>query len=597
MKKLLCIVLIVVVFHGFPFSDVSASVNLTLEECVSYALKNNDSMKASYSGAEMYKQAARMSLSEFFPKLSLDAHYTQRDKAQTFIVGKDSFASGIPPADTALPAEDKDTYSVTLRLKQPLFTGGNLVNSYSNAKILEQASRSDSDNVRNETVRVVKRAYYDVLKSLKTKEIQEQTLKQKQERLRVIEERQREGITTKEELLSAKVDTSTEELELMRTHNDLSIKKKKLKNLIGINPDTEISLADKLENTKLLLGLEESTNIALSNRKDLASLQYKTQGAEREIQISKSNFYPEASLEGSYTRQKETSFSTPELWAVMVKVEWDIFEWGRTTAEVKRARANHEKLTNEYNSLKREVMLDVEKKWFRVKESEQEVKVFEERLTHADEQYKNASLKYKEALIKTAELLEAETYLVQGRNNYYNSIYDLNIAMAEFENSISSDISQFTATEKITQPRTEIIQPDVRPEDAGKSAAPESPEETRGEKDNQDVEKVKTGEVALPEQIHGQENSLHGDATGRTESSEKNIRYALQVGAFKSESTAHMVAEKLKPFYPNISIVKVNNFNKVRVNGIRTKQEGTAILRDIETKFKLKPLLIISQAI
>ena len=240
-----------------------------------------------------------------------------------------------------------------------------------------------------------------------------------------------------------------------------------------------------------------------------------------------------------------------------------------------------------------------ENRWFTVKGAEKEIELRKEKFSHAEERHKNVSLKYKEKLIKTAELLESETYLIQSRNDYYNSIYDLNMAMAELEFSLSSDISKFTKTENIKQTRVEIIKTDkhlAKQDDSIDTTTQKQKEEVEAEKQNQDREDGKTGNATNSRvQAIKQKTLKNPDTVKLYTSPEKHKMFAVQVGAFKSAKIANTIVEKLKVSYPAIYIIRANNFNKVRIPGIKTKQEGTLILNEIKRKFKLEPLLIISQ--
>lgn len=541
-KLLFSLYLIFTTFLVAP--QIYAVKTLTLEQCISLALKNNENLKASSSNIKIYAQELKMSYSEFFPKFKSKVHYTLFDRAPSFIIKKNAFFPGFPPSDVELPSGERDIYAFTFSIEQPLFTGGYLTGSYEKAKIQKKASEVSSEKIKSEIILKVKSAYYDILKAYKRREIQKQSLRLKEEYKRVMEEEYKEGVSKKEELFLLYADISKQKLELFKTENEINVKEKTLKNLIGIDYDMDISLADELENKKLVIGLSESKDIALKNRKDLAEVYYMIKSAEKDIAVAESNFYPKASIIGSYTRQKETPLANPDLWTLMLTLKWDIFEWGRTKADVKRAKAKHERLSREYNSFKRDVMLDVEERWFKVKEAEQRVDVAKDSLIHAEEYYKNALLKYRENLLKTAELLEAETYLIQNKNEYISSIYDLNKALAEFEFSISSDITPLIAKGEVYEPYIEVVK-------IGETLK-ELPTETNMESDEE---------------------------------------YYIQVGAFKYAKNAQKLLKRLKAYYPDVYIITTDNFNKVRIPGIKTKEQGKLILREIKEKFNIKAIL------
>ena len=48
---------------------------------------------------------------------------------------------------------------------------------------------------------------------------------------------------------------------------------------------------------------------------------------------------------------------------------------------------------------------------------------------------------------------------------------------------------------------------------------------------------------------------------------------------------------KLKKHYPRVYLISGNNLNKIMLPDIKTKIQGEKIIKDIENKFNLKPIL------
>jgi tetratricopeptide (TPR) repeat protein len=75
---------------------------------------------------------------------------------------------------------------------------------------------------------------------------------------------------------------------------------------------------------------------------------------------------------------------------------------------------------------------------------------------------------------------------------------------------------------------------------------------------------------------------------------DKKNKFALQVGAFKVLDNAKEMLEKLKTQYLYAYIEKENNFNMVRLLGIKTKKEGRIVMNELYKKYKFKPYLLNS---
>jgi tetratricopeptide (TPR) repeat protein len=69
-------------------------------------------------------------------------------------------------------------------------------------------------------------------------------------------------------------------------------------------------------------------------------------------------------------------------------------------------------------------------------------------------------------------------------------------------------------------------------------------------------------------------------------------KFALQLGAFKNNVNAEAMVEKLRAKYFHAYIEKTDRFNKVRICGIKSKEQGKRMMLDIGNTFNIKPYLV-----
>jgi cell division septation protein DedD len=69
--------------------------------------------------------------------------------------------------------------------------------------------------------------------------------------------------------------------------------------------------------------------------------------------------------------------------------------------------------------------------------------------------------------------------------------------------------------------------------------------------------------------------------------------FFIQVGSWKQFEIALETMEKLKDHYPGTYVVDHNNFSKVRIPGIRNREEGNLLLKELKEKYDLNPLLVL----
>lgn len=86
---------------------------------------------------------------------------------------------------------------------------------------------------------------------------------------------------------------------------------------------------------------------------------------------------------------------------------------------------------------------------------------------------------------------------------------------------------------------------------------------------------------------------LHKQSTAI--SSRGTHEYFLQVGSWKHAHYAKITLEEIQKYYPEAYIIVENNFSKLRIPGIMSKKQGAMISKEIERKFKVKPLLLLEK--
>ena len=69
-------------------------------------------------------------------------------------------------------------------------------------------------------------------------------------------------------------------------------------------------------------------------------------------------------------------------------------------------------------------------------------------------------------------------------------------------------------------------------------------------------------------------------------------KYYIQVASFKDPDIAYGILSELKQEYPAAYIFPHNDFYKVRIPDIKTSEQGYDLLKDIEMKFNIRPILV-----
>lgn len=545
---------------------------LTLNDCISAAIENNRWLKSNEMDVRAAEEDVRVASSRLLPSLKLKGNYDLRDEEDSFLVPRDTFLTGIPPSDVELSYDNKETYGLAFSIEQPVFTGMRLTHSYKKSQRLNEEARYDLARKKKLLVFEVKRVFHEVLKEQLYADILIKVLDAKKEGLRVMQERNKEGYLRKEDLYIAENDLAATELEIFKVKNKSESALSNLRRLLYVQDDEPLALKGEPLSGAFTATLQEVKEFALTNRDDLKMSSARAQAAGADVMIAQGDYLPQVSLEGKYMMQKETNVTRPEQWMLSLQLDWSLFEWNRTKAEVSKAKALLQKQQYEQEDLTKRVIVQTEDAWRTVQEKIKEVDLREKQLRTAEYTFKQTAEKYSEGTITMVNFLNAEADLIKSYNEYLVVINDLNIALAELEIAASGMQESWFRRGEIYKPDFVALSNIMRDAMLRKEAKRPAYLNAKGTPSEKKAASEKSPDKEKRAEGHSSASEMKQD--------EKVASYALQVGAFKTEESALTVRKKLQKKVANkkISICRQGEFYKVRITGFDDIEEAHSMV-------------------
>lgn len=422
--------------------DASA-VSLSLDECIVRALKENRSLKSVEMESAATAESVPAARAALLPSVRMRAFYTLVDRPGRLIIDKNTFGANLPSEDVDITTNDQDFYSLGLSVDQPVFTGGRLIHSFRKAKAESAEAVLQEESKREKLIFKVKQGFYDALNARLQREIAEKVAEAKKERLRVLTELNLEGYVPSEDVLRQDADVAFAELEITRGVNREQLALSNLNQLINYTDQDDLQLHGMPGAVALVVSLEEVKRHAVANAKELKVAGTRIKGAEEDISIARSSYYPQISVQGSYMRQRETNITRDDVWLFTANLDWPIFEWGKTAAEVRQKAARKQKLQYDHEESVLSTSLEVERAWRRVRELEQALGAHEKRVRAVEYMAEQMGERHAEGTVKLAEVIEAESQFIREYNDYLAAANDLNSAVASLELAGSGVLSEW----------------------------------------------------------------------------------------------------------------------------------------------------------
>lgn len=419
-------------------------VDLSLEDCLEFAVKNQVKMKNAELDRRITISRNREVVGQALPNLKASAGITYAPLVAAFQV-PDFIGGAIrgavdsnalyrsfretPPGTLPLAFQPRWTTQPQLELTQLLFEPNVLV-ALQGRKVLEQIANKNLELTEQDLKVAVTKAYYDVIIAEKRKQLLDQNLV----RIGKIEGETREiyknGLAEKIDVDRITVNLNNLKTEKIRVEQLVSLTYMALKFQMGMELKTPIILTDSLNEQQLDVDLL-MTELDFGNRKEfqLMSLQHDVYSLD--LKRQKIGALPTLSAFGNYgylLYNDSVLFGPNSSWQksamVGVKLTVPLFDGFQRHNRVKQARYTLQKTENDIENLKLALTFEKESASVTYRSNIAALNTQRANMQLAEEVYNMAQIKYKEGVGSSLEVVDAESALKEAQTNYFSALYD-----------------------------------------------------------------------------------------------------------------------------------------------------------------------------
>ena len=391
---------------------------ITLSDAWRSAIASYETIMLSQEDLFQAEKGIDKALSQILPSLTADADYTQYSEG----------VSSVQPENSS---------SFSLKLTQPLYSGGKEWSLWRQAKKKTEANKRSLEATKEKIMLNVAQAYYAVLKAEKTVEIKEAALKRAMEQRRVASARFQVGEVTKSVVLRAEAEVAGAEAEHANAKKDLLVAKDKLARLIGVLEDFKVSDPNiqPLPDTNL----DTWTSLSLEKRQDYMQSKIEEEVAEEGINYAFGNFLPSFKLEGVYTKRdqdpKTFLFNDESMFAGVI-FTYPLFEGGLRKAELDEAKSKRRQAEFKKVSIKKDIELEVREAFHNLETFTSVIESHKRQVSFAEENYNMVFKQFSYGLATNVDVIDANTTLVSSQSNLVNAIYDYQTAIIELKKRV-----------------------------------------------------------------------------------------------------------------------------------------------------------------
>jgi TolC family type I secretion outer membrane protein len=418
--------LMILMLTGPAASAVFAEENiLTLDQIVETAIRRNPGITISQQEVAASQARVTQSKSAYLPQVSATAGYTRLNQWATDpFTGKDYRGQ-------------YDDYQAGLSVSQYLYDFGQTDGKVEQSRFYLSASQKGVVITVADTVRDIKKSYYEVLKRQNLVKVNQESVRIQEEHLNQAKAFYQAGIRPKIDVTKGETEYADSRLSLIRAEYAYRSSILDMESLLGGPPvEGKYALADVPTSLSAEpMPLESLVQEASTRRPELDRIKDLIKAAQAQLKYSRAGYWPSitANAAGGW---ENTEYPLEDYWQMGVNVSWPIFTGFNTQGRIAESRAEIDKLEAGRRQIELQVLNEVSTAYLGLNTTIEAIKTTELGLVQAQENMDLADGRYKNGVGNAIEYSDAELALTQARSNLVQAAYQYHQQMAELDRAV-----------------------------------------------------------------------------------------------------------------------------------------------------------------
>jgi len=420
--ELLLIIIFSVLLSSRSFAQAASDTlrgSLTLNQCISYALRNQPAVKQSAIDEEINEKDIRIGLSGWLPQVTSSNFYERYFKGSPVASATPGVVSPVNQFSTLGLQASQVIYNNDVMLASKTANYSRLY--------YKQNTLSSQINV----VADVSKAFYDVLLSQKQLSIIDEDIVRLQRSLKDAYNRYQSGVADKIDFKQATISLNNSIATRKQTQEAINAKVAYLRQIMGLNASNPVVLvydSNKYEKEAII---DTNQQLNYNNRIEYQLLKTEKNLKDINVDYYRWGFLPSLSAVGSYDwiylSQNFSSLysrSYPSAYAGLT-LNFPIFQGTKRLQNLSKARLQVERtdldITNSQNTINTQYVQALAG----YKSNYTNWVVLKQNVELAKDVYKVVSLQYREGVKVYLDVIVAQSDLRTAELNYYNALFQL----------------------------------------------------------------------------------------------------------------------------------------------------------------------------
>ncbi len=430
----------------FVAAEAQQKLELTLDEAINIALSDNPTIQVANLEIERYDYVRKQALSTLYPQVDASAQYSLALRRQEMAEG--------------LSFGGKNTFNVAGTVSLPLFVPSvyrQLKLTRTQMEVAVESARA----TRIDMIAAVRSAYYNILLAEQSLTVLEEAATTTDRVVKNTEELYKNGLAAEYDYLTARVQRSNLDPQIIQLKNGISIAKLQLKMYLSIPEEVEIDVVGSLDDFKDMALMGTDYELDLENNTTIKTLDLQLEMLDHQEKLIQTTRMPTVAAFGqiSYIGQERsdlggllggmtgggaTNVEQSKFWwqypiSLGAQISIPIFAGFKKTNQLREVRNQAEQLRIQRDYAEQGIRLQVQQSINTLLTARSMMLANAETVLQAEKAYEISYTRYEAGAGTILELNSAQLSLTQAQLSYSQSIYDYLAAFAEYEKALGKD--------------------------------------------------------------------------------------------------------------------------------------------------------------
>jgi outer membrane protein len=395
---------------------------LSLKDCLIKAAAANNGLKAAAYEVHMAGEQVEVARSGMLPRVDAQGGYVAQQAAQAVQFGPIQ-------AET----QDADYPFFSLAVYQTLYDFGKTKARVGAAQMQQEAAAHIYSGTEQDLFLQVVRAYYGILEAQKIVDAAKDEVAQMTSHQNTAQALFDQGVVTRNDLLQAQVRVASSRQRLYSAMNAVENGWLQLNYLTAQPANFRGALQEDLQSAPLPLPASQPD---LSNRGEIEALKNVVTAGDYAVREAKSNYYPEFFVKLGLDYLENSKVREQAIMSATVGFKVNLFDGLATTSRLRQAVEQRSRDRERLRDLEERVRLELATAQNDLQVASARIKVAEQAIRQGVENLRINKDRYQEKVGTATDVIDAQTLLTQTRTDYYQSVFDLELASARVKRAL-----------------------------------------------------------------------------------------------------------------------------------------------------------------